>query len=241
MSEAEERPPATFVLVHGAWHGGWCWRRVADRLERLGHKVFTPTLTGLGERSHLLHPGITLETHVTDIVNVLKWESLTDVVLVGHSYAGFVISGVAEQMPGALAALVYLDAFVPENGDAMINLTSEATREAILAAAQRGETTVPPRRAEFFRVNERDRAWVDALLTPHPIATLTARIALAGARDRVSRKVYIRATDYPNPGFDAACERARRDPAWRVYDLPCGHDVMIDLPDELAEILEEVA
>jgi pimeloyl-ACP methyl ester carboxylesterase len=101
----------TFVLVHGAWHGGWCWPRVADRLRSARHKVFTPTLTGLGERSHLLSPEIDIATHVTDVVNVIKWERLTDVVLCGHSYGGFVISGVAEKMSAAIRSIVFLDAF----------------------------------------------------------------------------------------------------------------------------------
>ena len=101
----------TFVLVHGAWHGGWCWRRVADRLRRDGHVVFTPTLTGLGERAHLLAPGIDLATHVADVVNLLKWERLSDVVLCGHSYGGFVISGVAEVMPAQTRSIGFLDAF----------------------------------------------------------------------------------------------------------------------------------
>jgi pimeloyl-ACP methyl ester carboxylesterase len=103
----------TFVLVHGAWHGGWCWRRVADRLRRDGHAVFTPTLTGLGERSHLLQPEIDVATHVADVVNVMHWERLTEAILCGHSYGGFIISGVAEAMPAPIRSIVFLDAFVP--------------------------------------------------------------------------------------------------------------------------------
>jgi pimeloyl-ACP methyl ester carboxylesterase len=110
---AQTGQPKTFVLVHGAWHGGWCWRRVADRLRHDGHAVFTPTLTGLGERSHLLQPGIDLATHVADVVNLMQWERLSEVVLCGHSYGGFVISGVAEQMSAAIRAIVFLDAFLP--------------------------------------------------------------------------------------------------------------------------------
>src|SRR5689334_4363866 len=107
----------TFVLVHGAWHGGWCWRRVADRLRGAGHLVFTPTLTGLGERSHLLRPDIDTNVHVADVTNLIKWERLEDVILCGHSYGGFIISGVAEQMARAIRSLVFLDAFLPSNGD----------------------------------------------------------------------------------------------------------------------------
>ena len=120
---AEKLVAHTFVLVHGAWHGGWCWLRVADRLRSNGHKVFTPTLTGLGERSHLLRPDIDIGTHITDVVNVIKWERLTDVVLCGHSYGGFVISGVAEMMAEAIRSIVFLDAFVPRDSDTPQSLT----------------------------------------------------------------------------------------------------------------------
>ncbi len=231
----------TFLLVHGAWHGGWCWRRVAALLGQRGHNVFAPTLTGLGERSHLMNADITLATHVADVVNVIRWEQLSDVVLVGHSYAGFVISGVAERAPSALRSIVFLDAFVPDSGDRLVDLTSQATREAMEAAAKRGETTVPPRPAAFFQVNEKDQAWVDALCTPHPAVTMRDTLTLTGARERVPRKAYIRAKSYPNPGFDAAYAKLASDPSWRCYELPCGHDVMIDMPERLAEILEEVA
>src|SRR5271163_925188 len=142
--------PYTFVLVHGAWHGGWCWRRVADLLRDGGHAVFTPTLTGLGERSHLQRAGIDLRTHIADVVNVMKWERLTDVVLCGHSYGGFIISGVAEAMAPALRSIVFLDAFVPKNGEAPQNLTSTAVQEGIREALRRGDSGMPPRSAEAF-------------------------------------------------------------------------------------------
>jgi pimeloyl-ACP methyl ester carboxylesterase len=143
----------TFVLVHGAWHGGWCWQRVAAQLRRDGHAVFTPTLTGLGERSHLLAPGINLATHVADIVNVMKWERLRDVVLCGHSYGGFVISRVAEEMASAIRSIAFLDAFLPADGDTIEKVTGPAIQDAVRAALQRGELGVPPRSAETFGVN----------------------------------------------------------------------------------------
>jgi pimeloyl-ACP methyl ester carboxylesterase len=230
-----------FVLVHGAWHGGWCWQRVADQLRGAGHVVFTPTLTGLGERSHLLQAGIDLKTHIADVVNVMKWERLTDVVLCGHSYGGMVISGVAEQMAPAIRSIVFLDAFVPRDGDSPQNLTGPAVQEAIRAALQRGDIGIPPRSAEAFGVNATDRGWVDSLCVPQPIATFTGKIALTGARDRVARKSYIRAASYANPGFDRALAAARSDPSWRTYEVACGHDVMVDAPDRLTEILLEVA
>jgi pimeloyl-ACP methyl ester carboxylesterase len=238
--------PRTFVLVHGAWHGGWCWRRVVELLQAQGHKVFAPTLSGLAERSHLLHAGLAigLETHVIDVANLWRWEGLSEVVLCGHSYGGMVISGVAERVaaaPGAVRALVFLDAFVPADGDAMAELASPAVREAIAGVVARGAASVPPVPAAVFRVNEQDVAWVDATCTPQPLATLTDRIALMGARERIARKVYVRAAGYPSVPFDAVRARLASDPGWRVLDLPCGHDAMLDMPQRLAEILVEAA
>jgi pimeloyl-ACP methyl ester carboxylesterase len=231
----------TFVLVHGAWHGGWCWRRVSDLLENQGHKVFTPTLTGLGERSHLLREGVNISTHVTDVVNVLKWEGLSNVVLCGHSYGGMVVSGVAEQAADKIASIVFLDAFIPQNGDAMVKLTGSAVIEALDAAKAKGALGVPPRSAEAFGVNAKDRAWVDAMCGLQPLGCFTEPVTITGAVNRVGKKSYIRAGAYANPGFDKALERVKADKAWRTYSVPCGHDVMIDMPERLAEILLEVA
>ncbi len=231
---------ATFVLVHGAWHGAWCWRRVARLLAGNGHEVFAPTLTGLGERSHHLTPGINLDTHILDIVNEMKWQHLNDVVLVGHSYGGVVISGVAETMEKSIAALVMLDAFMPENGQSVVDMLPPEPREAILAAERQGATTLPPRPAEFFKVNEGDRAFVDAQCTPQPIQCFLQKLTLTGARERIANKAYIRAAGYPNPYFDAGLASARAK-HWRTYEVPCGHDVMLDMPERLAEILQEAA
>jgi pimeloyl-ACP methyl ester carboxylesterase len=231
----------SFVLVHGAWHGGWCWRRVADRLRREGHSVFTPTLTGLGERSHLLRADIDLATHVADIVSVMRWERLSDVILCGHSYGGFVISAVAEQMFADIRSIVFLDAFLPQSGDTILKLTGPAVADSIRAAVQRGELGVPPRPAEAFGVNEADRQWVDSLCVPQPIGTFTSPIALSGARERIARKTYIRATAYNNPAFDRALASVQSEPSWRCHEIACGHDVMVDMPDRLSELLVQAA
>ena len=228
---AIDRAPAdtaakTFVLVHG----GWCWRRVADRLEQRGHQVFAPTLTGLGERSHLIDAknGLKtdLTTHITDIVNVIKWESLSEIVLVGHSYGGFIISGVAEKVEPAIASLVFLDAFVPENGESLANIASPRVREGIHAVLQKGELSMAPPKAAFFQVNEKDQAWVDEKCTPQPVATLSEKIALGGARERIAKKAYIRAKGYGNPGFDAYHAKLQVNPAWRAYD-PGGSGISV--------------
>ncbi|HXP92591.1 MAG TPA: alpha/beta hydrolase [Candidatus Binatia bacterium] len=233
---------ATFVLVHGAWHGGWCWRRVADRLVARGHRVFAPTLTGLGERSHLADREIRLSTHIDDIVNLVRWERLDDIVLVGHSYGGIVISGVAEKIEKATRSIVFLDAFVPENGQTMrdvVPAASVARWNEHLSQDGRWITPIPA--AVFKVIDEADRAWVDNLCLPHPYATFVDPIALSGARDRILKKTYIRATIYDSPAFRASYDRLKRDPSWRVFEVESGHDVMVDAPDRLARILEEVA
>ena len=231
---------ATFVLVHGAWHGAWCWRRVARLLGRKGHEVFTPTLTGLAERSHLLTPETGLDTHILDVVNEMKWQELNDVVLVGHSYAGMVISGVAEAMGKSIASFVFLDAFFPELGQALIDLTPPPIREAFLAAEREGQTTIPPRSAAMFNVNDRDRAWVDAQCTPQPVKCGLQKVTLTGARERIAAKSYIRASAYPSPPFDLALAKARAR-GWRSHEVACGHDVMLDAPEQLAEILHDAS
>src|SRR5215216_2901870 len=154
MPAAAQGGQKTFVLVHGAWHGGWCWRRVSDLLEKKGHKVFAPTMTGLGSCSHLLSKDVNLTTHITDIANFIEWENLTNIVLVGHSYGGFIISGVAEKVGGKISSIVFLDAFVPEDGDSLATAASQPVREAIAAAQGRGEHSLKPVSAAVFRVNE---------------------------------------------------------------------------------------
>ena len=230
---------ATFVLVHGAWHGGWCWKRVVPLLRGAGHDVYTPTLTGLGERVHLMDRAINLDTHIADVAGVLRWEELKDVVLCGHSYGGMVISGAVEKAEDRIRSLVYLDAFVPHNGQALLDLVSPEQAEAMRAnARQNGDGyKVTPRAAASFDVNPADRAWVDAMCVPHPFGTAEQRVTLAGARERVAKRTYILATEYRLSPFRQFAERYKNDPAWHVTSIASGHDVMVDKPQELANAL----
>jgi pimeloyl-ACP methyl ester carboxylesterase len=237
--EKQENKMTTFVLVHGAWFGAWCWRRVAGLLEARQHRVVTPTLTGLGERSHLLDPDIDLETHILDVVNLMKWQELRDIVLVGHSYGGMVVSGAAERMEKSIASIVLLDAFFPADGQAIIDLQPPPMRETILKLASDGLTAVPPRSAAMFNVNEADRAWVDAQCTPQPIKCFLQPVALTGARERIARKTYIRAADYPSIPFDAGLSQARSH-GWRTAEIAGGHALMLDAPEPLAELLAQL-
>ena len=189
----------TYVLVHGAWGGGWKFARVAERLRKRGHIVFTPTLTGQGERSHLSSGAINLTTHVTDILNVIRYEDLSDVVLLGHSYGGMVITAVADTMPEKIAALVYLDAFIPEDGQvavrsqhpgqhADVHRSRRCAWRPVRAAAAGGLISASTRRM---------RARVDALAAPHPIATMIEKIRLTGAYRDVKKHVYVHGAVLP--------------------------------------------
>lgn len=200
--------------------------------------MFSPTLTGVGERSHLLNRDINLDTHITDVVNLFKWEDLDNVVLCGHSYGGWPVSGAVEIVRPKVSALVFVDAHLPEDGQQGSDISNG--REEILAAADRDDISRRQKPAAYFRVNEKDRDWVDSKLTPQPIGVSLQPIRLTGARDSVLRKAYVRARDFPSDPFDNAFAKAR-DRGWRTYDVPGGHDVMIDEPELLARILVDVA
>ena len=235
---------ATFILVHGAFHGGWCWRETVVHLRAGGHDVFTPTLTGLGERSHLASPAVDLSTHVRDVADLIEWEGLRDVVLVGHSYGGMVITGVADRLAERLRALVYLDALVPEDGQCALDLQLPERREAILEeVAANGGWQWPPRPAEFYGVRDpAKQAWVDGKCTPHPFHTLFERLRLDGPPGaRISRKLYIRCTDPPLVYMRRFYEWASKVPGWQVMELATGHDAMVTEPEALAQILADWA
>jgi pimeloyl-ACP methyl ester carboxylesterase len=232
---------STFVLVHGAWHGGWCYSRVVQRLTAAGHRVFAPTLTGVGERAHLYSRSIDLTTHITDIVNVIKWERLENVILVGHSYGGMVVTGVADLIPERISSLVYLDAFLPQDNQSLADLLPPERAQAMRdSATELNDFAVPPASAAFFNVNEADREWVDSLCTPHPFAALSQRLRLTGGLARINSKVYVLATGRLG-AFNRFRDPLKTDPRWTTYELPCGHDVMIDLPAETAAILTRLS
>jgi pimeloyl-ACP methyl ester carboxylesterase len=230
----------TFVLVHGAWSGGWCYHKVVDRLRAKGHRVFTPTLTGQGERTHLDHGGVNLGLHLTDVMNVFHYEDLSNVVLAGHSYGGMVITGVGDRIADKVRALVYLDAFLPVDGQSLFDINIAANNQKFLdGAGAIGGLAVPPPPAAYFNVNKDDAARVDALATPFPLGCFTEKITLTGAHKTIGKHIYVHSTVLPRQSpFKPFYDRVKDDPAWQAYTLPCGHDAMLDLPDETAAILE---
>jgi pimeloyl-ACP methyl ester carboxylesterase len=231
----------TFVLVHGAWHGGWCWDRVAPLLRDAGHEVHAPTLTGLSERAHLLSPQVGLDAHVEDVVRLIDTFALTDVVLVGHSYAGQIVTAVADRRPTAVAKRVYLDAFVGADGEAARDLLPETVEHhwAESAAEQGFGWLVPVRKLSVLGVTEQaDVDWLTPKLTPHPWKTYTDRLDLTGAVDGVPA-AFVECVSWMRV-FRAQADRAR-ERGWPVRELDTGHEAMVTAPKALADALLELA
>lgn len=231
----------SFVLVHGAWHGGWCYRDVARLLRGNGHEVWTPTLTGLGERKHLGHLPITLDTHVEDVVNLVVAEELSEVILVGHSYGGMVVSGVSERLCERLSALIYLDAFVPSrSGDSLTRLVG--TTDHFMRALD--GVGIPAPSAEYFGVaTQKNRDWVDRRCVAQPIGTALQALELSDRFFQFSPKHYVLATKWGDGGrapFAQYRDQVNGQPGWTTHELACGHDVMVDSPEQTASLLEMV-
>ena len=229
--------PTTFVLVHGAWHGGWCWIKTTRLLTDAAHTVYTPTLTGLGERAHLARPEIDLETHIQDVVAVLETEELRNVVLVGHSYGGMVISGVAARARNRIARLVYLDAFVPDAGQSLLSLLPPERAASMRAAAAASDgwriPAFPPE--HFGVVSQRDSEWLQRRLVAQPLQTFEHPVPAVPAAD--AGRTYVYCSKPATGTFDQFAERFRDDRKWRFHDVKAGHDAMVTAPGEIAKIL----
>ena len=232
---------ATFVLVHGAFQGGWVYARVARMLRKAGHEVYTPTLTGLGERSHLANHAINLDTHIQDIVNVFKYEDLTDVILCGHSYGGLVITGVAGEIGNRIRTLFYLDAYAPAKGQSLLGITGAGMSLAVLEQASGNEAMIPPIPAAVFNVNVADAPRVDAMCVPQPLASFVQAVRVGAESVPVANITYVFATANGGDWFVSTHARLKDDPRWKVRTVASGHNVMLDSPDELTSLLLEEA
>ncbi len=228
----------TYVLVHGAWGGAHGFRHVRRLLTAAGHEVFTPALTGIGERVHLVSPQVDLSTHVTDVVHCLVYEDLRDVVLLGFSYGGMVVTGALEHVADRVRALVYLDAFVPGDGDSVHRLVGAAP-PGPLTPGRPWLVDGPPRVYD----DPDEAAFAGPRRTPQPLACFTEPVRLGRPLEELGIPLgYVRATaDEPglpvNPGFVAAAERAQRSPAWRYAEIDTTHLVAQNRPRELVELL----
>lgn len=231
---------ATFVLVSGAWHGGWCWQRVVPGLLRAGHDVHTPTLTGLSDRAHLVSPAVGLDTHIDDVVGHLEGYDLTDVILVGHSYAGQVITGIADRVPERIRRRVHLDGFIGDGRPAIELLPEHVAHHYHESVAEAGfGWLIPPRPLEKLGITlDTDRAWLEPRLTPHPWKTYTDPLPLTGRYQEVPG-VYVECVEWMRV-FRGFHEQAK-EAGWDTYEIPTGHEAMVTAPDELVAVLDEVA
>jgi hypothetical protein len=219
----------TFVLVGGAFFGAWVWRRVSDRLEKQGHKVYPLTLTGLGERSHLLTKDINLDTHIADIVNVVEWEDLTDICLVAHSYAGYPASGALERIGDRVSSIVWVDALKPADGQ-------KFTDEVPIKVAE-GAISIPSPKTSPLR-DPKDAAWVLSKVTPQPIGPWLQPVKLSGAREKVAKKTYIRLPKFPMAALDKAYGECKADKSWTAIENTTSvHAVMVAEPEWLTGVL----
>jgi pimeloyl-ACP methyl ester carboxylesterase len=233
-----------FVLVHGTWGGGWQWRPVAERLRAAGHRVFTPTLTGLGERSHLATPDIDLDTHVDDVAAVLAFEELCDVALVGTSFGGLVVAGVAERVPERIRTLVFLDAALPHEGKSMLDLLPPERRATVerLAREEGGGYLVPASLVlDTGIADAAERAAYLARMSAHPLPALQQPVRLAGRWRAVPRKAYVLATLQPTHHFVDYHAWAAREPGWSAHELASNHFPMTTMPHETADLLMALA
>jgi pimeloyl-ACP methyl ester carboxylesterase len=228
----------TFLLVHGAWHGGWCWRQVASLLRKAGHEVHAPSLTGLGERRHLAGGKLDLDTHIEDLVQLIEMEDLHDVVLVGHSYGGMVITGAADRKPDRIARLVYLDAFVPENGKCLLDYAVPERAARMRHEGERTGFVTPPPMSLWGLTREKDLDFVGPREVRHPFATMSQPIRLTNiAEAAMIPKTFVYCSSPATGSFDQFAAKYRSDPAWRFHELATGHDAMILAPEQVVDIL----
>jgi pimeloyl-ACP methyl ester carboxylesterase len=230
-------PRAPFVLVHGAWQGSWVWTRVADALRHAGHAVYTPSLTGLGDRAHLAGRQVDLDTHVNDVLGVIEHNELDGVVLCGHSYGGMVVGGAADKAHEKIGSLVYLDAFIPAPGKSLTDFLPKEFASAQRDNARDGWRVKRISAAEFRVADPADIARLDRRAVDQPLATMEQKSAVTGAWERIPHLAYIRAAGQPRPTFAQFAERVKADPKWQYFEVPCGHNVMLDLPEALTGIL----
>jgi pimeloyl-ACP methyl ester carboxylesterase len=228
---------STFVLVHGAWHGGWCWSKVTQALASANARTYAPSLTGLGDRVHLASPAVCLETHIEDIVRVLECERLADVTLVGHSYAGVVVTGVADRVPQRISRVVYLDAVVPGDQQCLFDCAGPAFRAQIedqVRIQGDGWRISVPDAAWLGLVEDEDVQWVMPRLVPHPYRTFTDRVHLQSTAARSIPRSYINCIGCKAPGGPRS---GQADGIEDYYEVPTGHDAMVTLPGRVSELL----
>jgi len=227
---------ATFVVAHGAWGAGWVWKKMHPLMSARGHRLVTPTLTGLGERAHLTRPDIDLDTHIADILGVLDMEDLTGVNLIGHSYGGMVATGVADRARKRIAQLIYLDAFAPNDGDSVIDLLPPASRAQRQPSA---DGLIPPGPMPPD-TPDADRAWCEPRRTPQPAKTFEQKLKMQDGALTLPRHYIYCSRNPPDDRFRQFYERAKVE-GWGAYEIDSSHNPHVTCPDVLADLLARIA
>jgi pimeloyl-ACP methyl ester carboxylesterase len=230
----------TFLVCHGAWSAGWAWKKMHPLMAAAGHRLVTPTYTGLGEREHLANPSVDLETHIRDVLNVIKYEDLREVVLLGHSYGGMVATGVADRARDRIAQLIYLDAFVPEEGQGLLDLLPESERQRMLQLAKSGDGWRVPPNPTPPDTPPADLAWLTERRVDMPIKCFETRLRLRGGLLTLPRS-YIYATRVsPVDAFGPFAARARSQPDWRYHEIDASHSPHVTAPEALMALLQKI-
>jgi pimeloyl-ACP methyl ester carboxylesterase len=230
---------AVFVVAHGAWSAGWAWKKMRPLLREAGHEILTPTYTGLGERVHLATPSVDLSTHIQDIVDVLTFEDLRDVVLIGHSYGGMVATGVADRARDRIAQLVYLDAFAPKDGESVMDLQPEAVVQRFRDAARANDGWRIPPNPMPPDTPEADAAWAAPRRMPQPLKCFEEKLHLNGNLTLPRSYIYCKRSG-PGDVFRQFAERAQREPGWRCFDIDSSHNPHITAPEALLALLQTI-
>lgn len=232
-----------YVLVHGAWHGGWCWQKVSTSLQAQGANVYTPTLSGLGEHRHTLDSSVNLETHITDIVNFIVMQDLHNVILVGHSYAGTVIAGVADRIPERLSKLVFFDAMIVRSGQSALNVQPKENQViAAKAAAATNGLSVAAWGADVFGVRDTaDIRWVNERLTPQPYRAFTQTLQLKHDFGNHIPLIYVACVKPMLVPIRKFSEEAKKGKEWQYFTLNSGHDAMVSDPEDVAKLFTSFA
>lgn len=239
----EENRPRNFVLAHGSWHGGWCWRRVADRLRAAGHQVFTPSYTGMGDRVHLLSESITIDTFIEDLVQVIEAEELDEVILVGHSFGGVPITGVADRIPERLAQLVYFDSVVLEDGqDSFSNYPEEEAQARIESASKATDGLAVPVPASLpgiwgIQKGTPDYDWVLRRLTPHPLGSYTTPLKLRHPVGNGLPRTYLHCAQPSHSLLERSREWVKSQQGWNWIDIEAPHEAHITHPELVTDTL----
>jgi pimeloyl-ACP methyl ester carboxylesterase len=229
----------TFLVCHGAWGGGWAWKKMHPLMQAAGHRLVTPTFTGLGERVHLANPSIDLETHIRDILNVIQYEDLRDIVLIGHSYGGMVATGVADRARDRIAQLIYLDAFVPKNGQSLLDL-NEPARQRMQDAAKAGDGWRVPPLPTPPDTTAADLEWLSARRVDMPIRCFEQKLKLEHGEPSLPRSYIYAKRISPADTFGQFSRRLRSEPGWNYHEIDSSHSPAVTAPEVLMALLERI-